>query len=69
MSTPPDVQPGMWYDATARDDNPNCVNYEKSFDCNPVYSNAGTIDIVCGLCSQPMTLLTATLLDPQPVFD
>jgi hypothetical protein len=64
------LQPSMWYAATAQhDDNPDCPNTGKMFEFNPLYSNAdGDPRIRCGICQHAMTLLTATLLDPQPEF-
>lgn len=67
MSTPtPVFEPALWYAVTARDDNEACINFGKEFEVNPCYSNAGTVIVLCGLCKQPMTLVSATLLDPQP---
>jgi hypothetical protein len=68
MSTPPPVtfQPGLYYDVTARDDNENCVNYEQEFEVNPCYSNGGTVIVQCGRCKRNMTIVSGTLLDPQP---
>lgn len=63
--TPPVLDPATWYAATARDDNPNCVNAGKVFACD-IYSNAGIARVVCGLCSQDMRILTAVRLEPQP---
>lgn len=60
-------EPAKWYAVTARDDNPDCRNSGKEFEVNPFYSNAGTNCFVeCGLCRQKMTIISATLLDPQP---
>jgi len=60
-------QPALYYDVTAQDTNPDCVNYEQVFDVPQFYSNAGTNCFVqCGKCGQHMEILTATLLDPQP---
>lgn len=66
MSTPPTLQPGLWYDITAQDVNPECRNYEGTFEVNPCYSNGGTVRIVCGVCGQDMVIVGAVLLDPQP---
>lgn len=68
MSTPPIFEPGLYYDVTARDDNEACVNSGREFEVNPCYSNAGTVVVECGLCQQHMTIVSAVLLDPQPVF-
>lgn len=59
-------QPALWYAVTARDDNPECVNSGQEFEVNPCYSNGGTVVIECGLCRTHMTLVSATLLTPQP---
>ena len=59
-------EPALWYDVTARDDNEACANFGKTFEVNPCYSNAGTVVIQCGLCKHNMTIVSATLLDPQP---
>jgi hypothetical protein len=59
--------PAMYYEVTARDNNPSCVNFEQVFTVEQFYSNAGTNCFVqCGRCKQHMEILTATLLDPQP---
>jgi len=60
-------QPALYYEVTARDSNPECVNYEQEFTVDQFYSNAGTnCFVTCGICGQRMEILTATLLDPQP---
>lgn len=60
-------QPALYYEVTARDANPECVNYEQEFTVAPFYSNAGTnCFVTCGICGERMEILTATLLDPQP---
>lgn len=56
-----------WYAATARDNNEACENAGREFDVNPLYSNAGTnVQVDCGLCGQPMEIVKADLLEPQP---
>jgi hypothetical protein len=55
-----------WYAATARDNNEACGNAGREFEVNPLYSNGGTPQVDCGLCGQPMEILAATLLEPQP---
>lgn len=67
MSTPV-FEPALWYSVVARDDNEACTNNGQEFEVNPCYSNGGTVVIECGLCQQPMTIVSATLLDPQPEF-
>lgn len=60
-------QPALYYEVTAQDLNPDCVNYEQTFTVAEFYSNGGTNCYVqCGRCGQHMEILTATLLDPQP---
>lgn len=64
-------QPALYYEVTARDTNPNCVNYfetsGETFTVPEFYSNDGTTCYVqCGKCGQHVEILTATLLDPQP---
>jgi hypothetical protein len=60
--------PAMYYAAVVRDDNPNCPNYAHTFEVPELYSNGGNPTVVCGLrvCRKPMTIMSATLLDPQP---
>lgn len=55
-----------WYAVTARDNNEACENWDRVFEVTPLYSNGGTAQVDCGLCRQPMEILTATLLEPQP---
>jgi hypothetical protein len=59
-------QPALWYAVTARDDNPECENLGQEFEVDPCYSNGGQVIVECGLCKAAMTLVSATLLDPQP---
>lgn len=60
-------QPGMYYEVTAQDNNPDCRNYGQTFDVPQFYSNDGVhCSVTCGVCGQQMEILTATLLDPQP---
>jgi hypothetical protein len=63
------LEPETWYTVTARDTNPDCRNYDKTFDFAEFYSNDGVhYSAVCGICGQPMEILTGTLLVPQPEF-
>ncbi|MGW5582790.1 hypothetical protein [Streptomyces sp. NPDC003857] len=67
MSTPVSFEPATWYDVIARDDNEACSNNGQEFEVNPMYSNDGIhVRVECGLCRQDMTIVSATLLDPQP---
>ena len=58
--------PAKYYAAVVRDDNTACTNYARTFDVPELYSNGGTPNVVCGRCRKPMTIMSATLLDPQP---
>ena len=59
--------PALYYEVPARDNNPDCVNYEQVFTVPEFYSNPGTnCYVTCGKCRQHMEILTAVLLDPQP---
>jgi hypothetical protein len=64
-------EPGLYYMVTAKDTNPDCVNFfelaGEIFTVPEFYSNDGVHCFVqCGKCRQRMEILTATLLDPQP---
>ncbi|MFF4536533.1 hypothetical protein [Streptomyces aureus] len=59
-------QPALWYTVTARDANDACENSGQEFTVDPCYSNGGTVVVECGLCKQAMTIVSATLLTPQP---
>ncbi|MFF1281041.1 hypothetical protein [Streptomyces sp. NPDC058299] len=59
-------QPALYYDVGARDDNEACENFGKTFEVNPCYSNGGKVVVQCGLCRHNMTIVSGTLLDPQP---
>jgi hypothetical protein len=67
MSTPVTFLPSLYYEVTARDNNPDCRNYDQVFDLPQFYSNDGVhCYVTCGICRQRMEILTAVLLDPQP---
>lgn len=59
-------QPYMWYSATVTCHTTTCPTYNVVQDIPLLYSNAGTVNVVCGRCGKHDTVLTATLLDPQP---
>lgn len=69
LPPPPELvfEPAMYYAAVVRDDNPACVNYSTLWNVE-LYSNGGTPQVVCGRCGQPMSIMSATLLDPQPDY-
>ena len=63
-------EPAKYYEVTARDNNEACRNFEQVFTVPQFYSTDGThCSVTCGICRQPMEILTATLLDPQPPAD
>lgn len=67
MADPLILQPATYYAVTARDNNPDCRNYEQVFNVPQFYSNDGIhYGVTCGRCGQQMELLTAVILDPQP---
>lgn len=69
MSSDVTLEADTWYEVTARDNNPDCRNYEKTFDFKQFYSNDGIhYSVVCGICGQEMEILTAIKLDPQPII-
>jgi hypothetical protein len=43
-----------------------CPNLNETTTEPMVYSNGGTIVMVCGLCNQVRPILEAVKLDPQP---
>ncbi|MFJ2162353.1 hypothetical protein [Streptomyces sp. NPDC087856] len=57
--------PSRWYTVTAQDTTEDCVNYgeQVTTDC---WSNAGTVNLWCGLCGKRLEILAAVLVDPQP---
>lgn len=74
-NTDPPIQPpapivfqaALWYSATATCHTATCINYNQIMSVPVMYSNAGTnATIICGRCGKKATILTATLLDPQP---
>ncbi|MFJ2202472.1 hypothetical protein [Streptomyces violaceusniger] len=60
-------QPYMWYSATCACATNTCPNYNIVQEVPMMYSNNGTnVVIYCGLCSKRATILSASLLSPQP---
>ncbi|MGW1157784.1 hypothetical protein ACWD48_06060 [Streptomyces sp. NPDC002519] len=60
-------EPATFYDAVVRCITETCPNdTEPPMAVTELYSNAGTPGIQCGLCRQPMEILSATVMDPQP---
>ncbi|MEV7422880.1 hypothetical protein [Streptomyces sp. NPDC091212] len=69
MTTPiplPPFEPYTYYQVTARDITPECVNYKNEFTLPSFYSNAGWGTAECGMCGKSMEILTSQILDPQP---
>jgi len=69
MSTPQEIvfEPGKFYAATVQDVTEGCVNFGETFEVAELYSNAGTnVEVLCGRCTEPMQIIAAVLLDPQP---
>lgn len=60
------VEPGTWYEVTSVCVTTTCPNLNKTTTEPEVYSNAGTIRMVCGLCGKYRPILSVTKLDPQP---
>jgi hypothetical protein len=60
------VEPGTWYEVTSVCTTATCPNLNTSTTEPMVYSNAGSIRMVCGRCGANRPILTVTKLDPQP---
>jgi hypothetical protein len=60
------VEPGTWYEVESVCVTATCPNLNTTTTEPMVYSNAGTIRMVCGVCGQYRPVLSATKLDPQP---
>lgn len=73
-SNPPDpaivCEPNLYYEVTAGCPNTSCPKYNVVYDVKDVWSNAdGNPRMVCGICNTSDIVLTATIEDPQPIFD
>jgi hypothetical protein len=70
--TPITFEPATWYEVTSAcvtadtGDGTPCPNLNTTTTEPLVYSNAGTVIMICGLCGKRRTILAATKLDPQP---
>lgn len=62
-------QPATYYGTTVTCTTESCINYADVWEVSPLYSNGGIPQIVCGICGAAIRILTAELLDPQPIFD
>lgn len=72
IPTPLTFEPATYYAVTSvcvtedTGDGDPCRNLNTQTTEPMVYSNAGTIIMICGLCNQRRPILAATKLDPQP---
>lgn len=60
------VEPATWYEVTSVCATSTCVNLNTTTTEPMVYSNAGTLRLVCGPCGKDRPILDYTKLDPQP---
>ncbi|MEU9436610.1 hypothetical protein [Streptomyces sp. NPDC048252] len=61
------LEPRTFYTVVARDVTEDCPNSGGEFKVPELYSNAGTdASVSCGLCKQPMQIVAAERLEPQP---
>nr|WSZ21131.1 hypothetical protein OH837_49275 [Streptomyces canus] len=66
IPAPQPYQPATWYSVESVCTTEACPNLNTTTVEPMVYSNAGTIIMVCGLCGHRRPILSATKLDPQP---
>jgi hypothetical protein len=66
IPAPQPYEPATWYSVESVCITTGCPNLNTTTIEPMVYSNAGTIVMVCGLCNQRRPILNATKLDPQP---
>lgn len=60
------VDPATWYEVESVCITVTCPNLNTTTVESMVYSNAGTIRMICGVCSKDRKILSAVRLDPQP---
>lgn len=60
------VEPHTWYEVTSVCTTSTCTNLNTTTTEPFVYSNAGTLRLVCGPCGKDRPILDYTKLDPQP---
>lgn len=60
------VEPGTWYEVTSVCTTTTCPNLNTSTTEPLVYSNAGSIRMVCGRCDFNRPITAFSKLDPQP---
>lgn len=60
------VEPHTWYEVTSVCSTSTCTNLNTTTTEPFVYSNAGTLRVVCGPCGKDRPILDYTKCDPQP---
>lgn len=60
------VEPATWYEVTSVCSTETCVNLNTTTTEPMVYSNAGTLRMICARCGKDRPILDYTKLDPQP---
>ena len=60
------VDPATWYEVESACITVTCPNLNTTTTEPMVYSNAGTIRMICGVCGKDRKILSAVRLDPQP---
>lgn len=66
IGTVVEVEPGTWYEVTSVCTTTTCPNLNTSTTEPMVYSNAGSIRMICGRCGNLRPITAVTKLDPQP---
>lgn len=72
IPAPQPYEPATWYKVTSvcttqdKGDGTPCPNLNTTTTEPFVYSNAGTIVMICGVCGKRRPILDAVKLDPQP---
>lgn len=65
-SSPIVFEPATWYAVTSACTTESCPNLNTTTTEPMVYSNAGTVIMICARCGKQRQILSATKLDPQP---
>lgn len=60
------VDPATWYTVESACVTDTCTNLNTTTTESMVYSNAGTIRMICGVCGKDRKILSAAKMDPQP---
>jgi hypothetical protein len=67
-------EPSTFYDmavtcnTAGTDGTDPCQNFGRVWGTSLVYSNTGTPSVSCGKCDQPVEVLNAVKVEPQPVI-